>query len=147
MLELTEKLNDADKHVDGVLCLPYEVRQKSRFRARLEDGTEVGVIIERGSVLRGGDTLTGPAGRRIRIRAAEEAVTTVSSNDVRQLARGAYHLGNRHVPLQIGNGWVRYLRDHVLDDMCRQLGLEVTCEAACFEPESGAYGHHGHPHE
>ncbi len=147
MLELTEKLNDADKDVDGVLCLPYEVRQKSRFRARLDDGADVGVFVERGTILRGGDTLTGPEGRKILVRAAEEAVTTVSSKDLRQLARAAYHLGNRHVALQIGAGWVRYLRDHVLDDMCKQLGLTVTHEAACFEPESGAYGRHGHHHD
>jgi urease accessory protein len=73
----------------------------------------------------------------------------VTSEDAWQLARASYHLGNRHVALQIGRGWVRYQHDHVLDDMVRGLGLTVTIEQAPFEPEAGAYGgahtHHAHP--
>lgn len=147
MLELTQKVDADAISVDGVLCLPFEVRQKSRFRAALDDGSEVGVIVERGEILRDGDVLTGPAGRGIRVQAAPEAVTTVSHAEPRRFAQAAYHLGNRHVPLQIGNGWVRYLTDHVLDDMCRQLGLRVQHESAPFEPEPGAYGQHGHHHD
>ncbi len=147
MLKLTHVLNADDKDVDGVLRLPFEVRQKSRFRGQLEDGTEVGVVIDRGRILRGGDLLADPEGHRIRIEAAEEAVSTVASQDRRELARAAYHLGNRHVALQRGDGWVRYLRDHVLDDMGGQLGLPITHEEASFEPESGAYARHGHHHD
>jgi urease accessory protein len=63
------------------------------------------------------------------------------------LTRAAYHLGNRHVPLQLGDGWLRYEHDHVLDAMVEQLGLEVRTEDATFEPEAGAYGHaHGGDH-
>jgi urease accessory protein len=62
-------------------------------------------------------------------------------------ARACYHLGNRHVPLQVGHGWLRYQNDYVLDDMLRQLGLDVKHEQAPFEPENGAYGEHGgHSH-
>ena len=144
MLELTLKVVGTDRAVDGVLSLPFEVRQKSRFRAKLDDGSEVGVIVERGSVLRGGDILSGPAGQMVVVEAAREAVSTVASTEPRRLARAAYHLGNRHVPLQVGDGWVRYLHDHVLDEMCAQLGLRVVHEHAAFEPEAGAYGGHHH---
>ena len=67
-------------------------------------------------------------------------------HDPWSLARAAYHLGNRHVALQVGSGWLRYLHDHVLDDMVRGLGFEVVVEEAPFEPEAGAYGGHGHSH-
>ena len=146
MLELTQKLPELDKVPDGVLCLPFDVRQKSPFRAVLEDGREVGVFVERGGILRGGEVLTGPDGTHVRIEAAAEAVSTVADVDPHRFARAAYHLGNRHVPLQIGDGWLRYLRDHVLDDMCRGLGLCVVHEQAAFEPEAGAYGQHSHSH-
>jgi urease accessory protein len=73
-------------------------------------------------------------------------VSTVFSRNSRQLARVAYHLGNRHVALQIGPGWVRYLADHVLDAMVAQLGLRVLHDEEPFEPEAGAYGSHAHSH-
>ena len=133
--------------VDGRLKLPFETRQKSRFRATLEDGSEVGVVIERGHILRGGDLLTGPDGHIVLVEAANEAVSTVAHDNSQLFARAAYHLGNRHVPLQVGDHWLRYLQDHVLDDMCQQLGLDVSHEDAPFEPESGAYGGHTHHHD
>ena len=82
------------------------------------------------------------------VRAAAEPVSVVVSADPLLLLRAAYHLGNRHVPLQIGAGWLRYLRDHVLDDLCRGLGLEVEAASLPFEPEAGAYAgsSHGHSH-
>lgn len=145
MLELTEKL-DKPQTSTGVLLLPFEVRQKSRFRAVLADGRDVGVSIERGSVLRHGDFLGDGAGQAIAVEAAPERVSTVYVDNRQLLARAAYHLGNRHVPLQVGTGWLRYLEDHVLDGMCEQLGLIIRHENQPFEPESGAYGHH-HSHE
>jgi urease accessory protein len=81
----------------------------------------------------------------VRVCAAPEAVTTAHAGDPLGLARASYHLGNRHVPLQVGPGWVRYQRDHVLDDMVRGLGLRVVHESARFEPERGAYHGHAHP--
>lgn len=140
------------------LTLPYDSRTKSRLRTRLNSGEEVGLFLDRGTVLRGGDLLETEDGRIIAIVAAEEELSTVHSADPATLARVSYHLGNRHVPLQIGSGWVRYLHDHVLDDMVRGLGLSVKVERAAFEPEAGAYsgnpagvtyhfqGGHGHSH-
>jgi len=132
------------------LVLPFELRQKSRLRARLESGVEVGLFLERGIVLRGGDLLRADDGTVIEVVAALETVSAVRDSDATRLARAGYHLGNRHVPVEIGQGWLRYGHDHVLDDMVRGLGLEVRVEEAPFEPEGGAYGHShgagGHAH-
>lgn len=131
-----------------VLTLPFELRQKSRLRARLESGEEVALKLPRGRVLRDGERLRSDDGRVVLVRAAPETVSTVRAADANSLARAAYHLGNRHIALQIGKGFLRYRHDHVLDDMLRALGLEVTVERAPFEPEGGAYGHgHASDHE
>lgn len=132
------------------LTLPFEKRQICRQRVMLDNGEEAGLMIERGIVLRGGDRLQTDDGRHIEVKAAEETVSTVRSSDPLQLARVCYHLGNRHVSLEIREGWVRYQHDHVLDDLVRELGLEPVCESAPFEPEAGAYGQghgHGHSHD
>ena len=99
--------------------------------------------MERGKVLRGGDVLTGPDGLAVLIIAAPEPVSVARTDDGLLLARVCYHLGNRHVALQIEPGEVRFLADHVLDDMVRGLGLVVEQVSAPFEPEAGAYSH-GH---
>ena len=125
------------------LTLPFDQRQKSRQRVRFDDGREAALSLPRGTVLRHGDCLRTEEGVWVRVIAAAEAVSTVFSDEASVLARAAYHLGNRHVPLQIGSGWLRYLHDHVLDDMLRQQGLEVINEWLPFQPEAGAY-HHEH---
>jgi urease accessory protein len=151
MLTISQRLEHA-RPADARLVLPYDLRSRSRFRARLVSGEEVGVRLERGQVLRGGDLLLADDGRVVEVGAAAETVSNVHSAEPRRLARAAYHLGNRHVSLQIGEGWLRYRHDHVLDDMIRGLGLNVSVEQAPFEPESGAYGgsqaeaHHEHDH-
>ena len=104
-------------------------------------------MLPRGTVLRGGDQLASAAGRTVTIAAAPEAVSTVRSEDGRSLARIAYHLGNRHVQVQVGDGWLRYLADHVLDAMVAGLGAKTQRESAPFEPEAGAYGCSGHHHD
>ena len=139
----------ADLPAQATLTLPFEQRQKSRLRTRLDNGEEVGLFLPRGTVLRHGDRLRAADGRVVEVRAAPETVSTARTDDPLRLARAAYHLGNRHVALQLGPGWLRYLHDHVLDGMVRELGLEVIYEQAPFEPEAGAYGgghHHGHDH-
>lgn len=143
MLSISRKLQE-QRPADLQLVLPFEQRNKSRLRTTLASGEEAGLILERGSVLRGGDLLLADDGRVVKIVAAPETVSTVRSDDPWQLARASYHLGNRHVALQIGQGWLRYLHDHVLDDMVRGLGLSIAVEEAPFEPEAGAYGAHSH---
>lgn len=138
VLTICERL-DQPRAADARLELPFELRSRSRFRARLVGGEAVGVILARGQILRGGDLLLAADGRVIEVTAAAETVSTLRSADARLLARAAYHLGNRHVALQIGADWLRYSHDHVLDAMVLGFGLKVTIEQAPFEPESGAY--------
>lgn len=145
MLTISHRLKEPAP-ADARLVLPYDLRSRSRFRAYLVGGEEVGVILERGKVLRGGDLLLADDGRVVEIAAAAETVSSVHSVEMQSLMRAAYHLGNRHVTLQIGNGWLRYRHDHVLDDMLRGLGLRVLIEQAPFEPEAGAYQTPGHAH-
>jgi len=148
MLQVTEIIEDpndksANTSLPGTsLTLPFELRQKSRLRTRLDNNEEVGLLLPRGTILRQGDLLRADNGLVIEIRAADETVSTARSTDPLLLARACYHLGNRHVALQIGESWVRYLHDHVLDEMVAKLGLELKTEQAPFEPEAGAY--HGH---
>lgn len=147
ILKIYEKLEVAGAH-DCTLTLPFELRQKSRFKTQLDNGLAVGLVLPRGSVLRSGDCLKAVDGKTILVKAASERVSYVASEDTHLLARACYHLGNRHVPLQIGVGWLQYIHDHVLDDMLIGLGLNPRCIAAAFEPEAGAYGgQHSHAHE
>ncbi|MFL6619243.1 MAG: urease accessory protein UreE [Povalibacter sp.] len=145
MLTLTQRTSH-NGPPDGQLVLPFELRSKSRLRTALQSGEEAAVMSERGTVLRGGDRLLATDGRVIEVVAALELLSTARADDVWHLTRVAYHLGNRHVALQIGQGWVRYQHDHVLDEMVRGLGLRVEVEEAAFEPEAGAYGGHAHGH-
>jgi urease accessory protein len=142
MLMISQRLA-AMRTPDTRLVLPFELRSRSRFRARLENGEQVGVMISRGRVLRGGDLLLADDGRVVEVAAAPETVSTAHADDARLLARAAFHLGNRHVALQIGAAWLRYSHDHVLDDMVRGLGLHLTVDELPFEPEAGAYHSHG----
>ena len=153
MLRLTEKApEDTPPDCYATLTLTLDQRVRSRLRVTLDNGEDAGLFLARGSLLQQGDRLRADTGEVVCIIAADEAVSTVYTEDPLQLARACYHLGNRHVALQIGDGFIRYQHDHVLDDMVRGLGLEVTSEQAPFEPEPGAYGnyaggqHDGHAH-
>jgi len=153
LIKINLKLDRSIDHpraADLTLVLPFGERSKSRLRATLDNGEEAGLFLERGSVLRHGDLLLADDGRVIAVEAASETVSTVHTDDAVMLARASYHLGNRHVALQIGSGWLRYQHDHVLDDMLRGFGLDVRVDEAPFEPEGGAYvaaSHsHAHPH-
>ena len=132
---------------DASLTLPFLRRQRSRQRVRLDNNEEAGLYLERGAVLRNGDKLISADGYVLEIKLATETVSTISCDLAQELAQICYHLGNRHVNIQIGDGWVRYLQDHVLDAMVRNLGYKVISEQVPFEPLPGAYqagyGDHG----
>jgi urease accessory protein len=147
------RLFRAPSRTEGVLVLDYDARQKHRFLATLEGGGELAVQLPRGTVLADGDVLETSAGTHVLVRAAAETLSVARSSDMLLLARVAYHLGNRHVALEIAPGCVKYRHDHVLDDMVRRLGVEIGCEEGAFFPEGGAYGKgglhahaHDHPH-
>lgn len=146
MLKLTSISNEQSEYVAS-LTLPFEHRQKARLHTTLDDGQEVGLFLPRGLIIRGGDILLAETGERVKVISADEKVSTVSTIDSLLLARACYHLGNRHVPIQISNSWIRYLHDHVLDEMIEGLGLSIKQELAPFEPEPGAYSsHYTHAH-
>ena len=128
------------------LSLPFELRQKSRLRTKLASGEDAGLFLEHGSVLRGGDCLRANDGRIVLVIAADEQLMEAQCATPFELVRAAYHLGNRHVPVQIGEGWLRFQADEVLAQMLRGLNANVRSVTAPFEPESGAYagGHHHH---
>ncbi|MCB5189508.1 urease accessory protein UreE [Methylobacillus arboreus] len=147
MLGISKKIESASQ-VDDQLVLPFDRRQKSRLRVELASGTEAALLLERGTVLRGGDLLQAEDGRVVQVVAADEPVLLVTAETAQQLMRAAYHLGNRHVPLEVGNSWLRLEQDHVLQEMLVGLGVQVEGQMAPFEPEAGAYGGgHRHHHD
>lgn len=146
MLKLISKINETAECISS-LTLPFELRQKARLHATLDNGQEAGIFLPRGLIIRDGDILKAETGEYIKVVSANEKVSTVYSNDPLLLARACYHLGNRHVPIQICETWIRYLDDHVLNEMVEGLGLSIKQEVTPFEPESGAYSsHHSHAH-
>jgi urease accessory protein len=144
MLTLIERC-DTVAEPYGELVLPFDLRTRSRLRTRLASGEEAVLKTERGAILRGGACLRAEDGRVVRVSAAPEKVMHVTCADQFELARAAYHLGNRHVPVEIGDGFLRLGADHVLCDMLLGLGAKIEELEAPFEPESGAYGG-GHAH-
>jgi urease accessory protein len=148
MIVLTRRVTEPGSLAEtGTVTLDVDSRIKSRLRVTLDDGRDAGLMLARGHLLRGGELLADADGSQvIRVLAAPETVSTVRCADPHLLARAAYHLGNRHVPLQIEPGLLRYQHDYVLDDMLHGLGLTVETEQAPFEPEAGAYQSAPHSH-
>jgi len=148
MLEIKAKLKTRPGayaiEVRGRLELPFDKRQKSRLLARLASGEAVALKLPRGEILRGGDLVVASDGRLIEIVAEPEALLHVACADPTALARAAYHLGNRHVPVEVGDGFLRIAADHVLETMLQGLGATLAPLRAPFEPEAGAYGGHHH---
>jgi len=144
MLRIVERIDEGEPLV--TLTLPLEQRVRARLRVTLDDGRDAGLFLDRGPIMRGGDLLRAEDGSVVQVCAAEEPVSVIETADALLLARACYHLGNRHTPLQILPGEVRYQHDHVLDDMLRGLGLQPGFASLPFEPEPGAYGEHGSDH-
>jgi urease accessory protein len=141
--------------------LDWDVRQKSRFDCTDSQGRRLGVFLPRGTVVRGGDVLVAQDGSMVRVHAAPQPVLVIQHvadrGTVFDLIRAAYHLGNRHVPIELKPDHLKIEPDHVLADMLRNMHLVVIETKAPFEPEAGAYGnagahahghgdHHGHDH-
>jgi urease accessory protein len=137
----------ADKEMASV-TLPFEERHRRRVRLTDDAGEPFLLDLEHAVMLGDGDGLALEGGGVIAVRAAEEAVYDIRCRDSVHAARVAWHIGNRHTPLQVlPDGGLRMLRDHVLRDMVEGLGAEVTETVAPFAPESGAYASsHGHGH-
>jgi urease accessory protein len=123
----------------GKLELPFDARQKSRLRTHLASGEEAALMLPRGEILRGGELVVASDGRVIEVVAAAEEVLHVECASAKELARCAYHLGNRHVPVEAGEGFLRLAEDRVLEKMLAGLGAKLSHVTAPFEPEAGAY--------
>lgn len=145
---LIERFAEGGDAAAETLELPFDARCRSRLRTRVLSGEECGLFLERGTVLRGGDRLLANDGRIVAVAAAAESLMEATPDDpagaALLIARAAYHLGNRHVAVQLMPGRLRFVADHVLGDMVRGLGLSLTTLSAPFEPEGGAYGGHAH---
>jgi urease accessory protein len=136
------------------VSLDWDARQRSRFEAVTDDGTRLAVFLPRGQVLRGGDVLVAENGRMVRVASAAESLLRITACPTHgspfDLLRAAYHLGNRHVPIELTAEHLQIEPDHVLAEMLRAMHLIVTPVQAPFEPEGGAYGDagggHGHAH-
>ena len=137
--------------------LDWDVRQKSRFDATDSEGRKLGVFLPRGTLVRGGDVLVSEDGSLVKVIAAPQAVLVITAcadhGTPFDLTRAAYHLGNRHVPIELQPDHLKIEPDHVLADMLRAMHLIVKAQDLPFEPEGGAYatghggGHdHGHDH-
>ncbi len=134
--------------------LDWDVRQKSRFDCTDSQGRRIGVFLPRGTAVRGGDVLVAEDGSLVRVVAAPQKVLVITHcahhGTPFDLVRAAYHLGNRHVPIELKPDHLKIEPDHVLADMLRSMHLIVNEADAPFEPEGGAYGGHvthgGHAH-
>jgi urease accessory protein len=127
------------------LTLAFDARCKSRLAATLDNGEEVALLLPRGTVLRDGDVLVAQDGGLVRVIAAAEEVLYVRAPDRLTLTRAAYHLGNRHTPVEVGDDYLKLEFDPVLADMLKRLGAMVDQVSMPFQPETGAYGG-GHKH-
>lgn len=131
--------------------LDWDVRQKSRFEATDSQGRQLGIFLPRGTVVRGGDVLVAADGSLVRVIAATQPVLRITPGSAHgslfDLIRGAYHLGNRHVPIELKPDHLKIEPDHVLADMLRAMHLIVVPVVEAFEPESGAYASAGHKHD
>jgi urease accessory protein len=130
--------------------LDWDVRQKSRFDATDSHGRQLGVFLPRGTLVRGGDVLVAEDGSLIKVIAAKQPVLVITHCSEHgtpfDLMRAAYHLGNRHVPIELKPDHLKIEPDHVLAGMLRSMHLIVREAEEAFEPEGGAYGAQGHSH-
>jgi urease accessory protein len=133
------------------LELDWDTRQKSRFDGVDSLGRQLGVFLPRGTLVRGGDVLVAEDGSMVKVIAAPQTVLRItactSHGSPFDLTRAAYHLGNRHVPIELKPDHLKIEPDHVLADLLRAMHLIVNEVSEAFEPEGGAYSNHGHSHE
>ena len=142
MLEIYQRLSSSTGlDIYGEVELCHLQREKGRFKTAIFTGEEVGFFLERGNVLKVGDALISRCGRALLVTAKKEDVVRASTDDWSQFSKACYHLGNRHVKIQIGEKWLRILPDHVLEEMLIGLNMALKHEKAAFVPQQGAYKH------
>jgi urease accessory protein len=149
-LEVYERLGvQQPAQVDAWVVLNHGERDKGRLKTATNSGDAVHIFLERGTPLLVGELLRTRCGKLLQVEGAPEPVLTATCDDWAVFSRACYHLGNRHVKMQVGDRWLRIVPDHVLEQMLLLLGLQVQHEVAVFLPEAGAYrglvfAHHHH---
>lgn len=138
--------SDTTPEVNHTIILDYDQRTKGRLRTVTVNGVDAGLFLERGKVLRNGDLLATKDGELVAVQAANESLIEARCDEWLTFAKCCYHLGNRHVPIQVGDLFLRMRPDYILEDMLVQLGMSASKITAPFDPEQGAYsgGHHHH---
>jgi len=136
---------DSASAVDSI-TLDADERHRRRVVLTGERGTKFLLDLPQATALRDGDGLVLDDGAIVRIVGRPEPLIEIAAADTHELARVAWHIGNRHIDVQIVGERLRIRRDHVIEDMLRGLGARLTPVEAPFDPEHGAYDHHGHEH-
>jgi urease accessory protein len=131
--------------IDRVV-LDADERHRRRITLTGEGGTTFLLDLPHATALKDGDGLVLEDGSIVRVAGKPESLLEISAASPHELARLAWHIGNRHTDVQIVGDKLRIRRDHVLEEMLRGLGARLTPVEAPFDPEQGAYGHHHHDH-
>jgi urease accessory protein len=135
----------AERAADSV-TLDYDARHRRRIRLVSDGGTDFLLDLPAAAVLGQGDGLRLEDGHWLRVVAAPEDLLEVRCDSPAALARVAWHLGNRHLPAELGPDWIRLRPDHVIAAMLAGLGAQLALVQAPFEPERGAYAQDPHGH-
>ena len=146
MLLAYTRLSHIHGNIDDSITLDHDTRKKARIKSTTDTSIDIGVFLERGHPLLVGEILKTECGKFIVVKGKAEDVATAIADDWLSFSKICYHLGNRHTSLQIGERWVRFKPDHVLEELAENYGLSINKTPAVFEPESGAYGKSGHNH-
>ena len=147
MLQVFERLAHSHQRRDDSITMDFDTRQKARIKAVTDKGQAIAIFVDRGQPLKIGELLKSECGKLIEVLGLPEPVITAVADDWLTFSKLCYHLGNRHTRLQVGELWLRFQPDHVLEELVLRFGLTSQHQPEVFEPESGAYGAaHGHSH-
>lgn len=148
MLQAYQRFDHSHSEIADSITLDHDTRKKARIKAKTDGGADIGIFMARGRPLLVGEVLKTECGLFIEIKGQAEPVSTAIATDWLTFCRVCYHLGNRHTSLQIGELWLRFKPDHVLEALAQKYELTIDHTPAIFEPENGAYGAgaHGHSH-
>ncbi len=146
MLQVYERLDHCHDPINDSITLDQDTRKKARIKTETDAGHSIGIFVKRGHPLRIGEVLKTECGQLIEVKGQDEPVATARASDWLTFSKVCYHLGNRHTSMQIGELWLRFKPDHVLEELAENYGLVIDHTPAVFEPENGAYGGHSHSH-
>jgi urease accessory protein len=140
MIKVYERLSHCHEPITDSITLDQDTRKKARIKSTTDNGADIGIFVERGHPLLVGEILKSECGKLLEVKGQAEPVSTATSTDWLSFSKVCYHLGNRHTSMQIGELWLRFKPDHVLEELAENYGLTLDKTPAIFEPESGAYG-------